>query len=112
MVKADGRPGGGHWGQDRSEREGRYAAEKAEDVQLKIPERTVKKQKKEQWKEKETEIRRLAGSPQESETKAQTGPGVGRWQHRHFGEQKGIQGGEPRPHRVDCVCVYFFFFKD
>ena len=33
-------------------------AEKAEDVQLKSPEGTVRKQKKEQWKEKEPEIRR------------------------------------------------------
>lgn len=47
-------------------------------MQLKSPEQTMKKQKKEQWKEKETEIRRLAGSLQESETKAQTGPGAGR----------------------------------
>ena len=85
-------------------------AEKAEDVQLKSPEGTVRKQKKEQWKEKEPEIRRLAGSLQERETEEQVGPGAGRWQHRHFGEQKGIQGGEPRPQGRLCVCV--FFFKD
>ena len=47
------------------EREGCYMAEKAEDVQLKSPEGTVRKQKKEQWKKKETEIRRPAGSLQE-----------------------------------------------
>ncbi|MXQ91659.1 hypothetical protein E5288_WYG019893 [Bos mutus] len=49
-------------------------AEKAEDVQLKSPEGTVRKQKKEQWKEKEPEIRRLAGSLQERETEEQVGP--------------------------------------
>lgn len=90
------------------EREGRYMAEKAEDVQLKSPEGTVRKQKKEQWKEKEPEIRRLAGSLQERETEEQAGPGAGRWQHRHFGEQKGIQGGEPRPQGRLCVCVCVF----
>lgn len=93
---------------DGSERKGLDITERAENVQLRVPE-VARKQRKEQRKE-ETEIRRLEGACRRGKAAEQRGQGGSRWQHRHFGEQKGIQGGEPRPHRVDCW-VFFFFLR-
>ena len=78
------------------EREGCYMAEKAEDVQLKSPEGTVRKQKKEQWKKKETEIRRPAGSLQEREAEEQAGPGAGRLTTQTFQRTEGHTGSTVR----------------
>lgn len=89
------------------EREGCYMAEKAEDVQLKSPEGTVRKQKKEQWKKKETEIRRPAGSLQEREAEEQARPGAGRLTTQTFQRTEGQSGrGAKATQGLLCVCVF------